>query len=187
MKAKYFDPDKTLEQIAQIFATYGYEGTTLDVIIKETGVGKQSLYNAYGDKKTMIDKALQSYGKNTNIGQILTSNLTGRKKIDLFFETILSECAEDGGCLVTNQLLEKAGTDKRVQKAASQKWQQTRALFKVAVEQGIKDKSIKTKIDPEILSYAIMNLLNGIRVTVRATNDSDKIKKSVKTTLDSLL
>lgn len=187
MKAKNFDTEKTLEQIAAIFAKYGYEGTSLDVIIKETGVGKQSLYNAYGDKKTMIAKALKCFGNKTESAQILKcTNLNGRQKIESFFETTLSECKGSGGCLVTNQLLETGGIDKDLQKAASQRWEQTRLIFQEIIEMGIKDKSI-TKSDAEITSYSIMNLLNGIRVSSRATVDKEKLKKSVKATLDSLL
>lgn len=187
MKAKYFDTEKTLEQIAQIFAKHGYEGTSLEVITKETGIGKQSLYNAYGDKKSMIEKAMGCFGKeNPSVKTLCNDKLSGREKINAYFEATFTEC-KGGGCLITNQILEKGATDKELLKIASKRWEQTRATFQKVIEEGIQDKSIKSKVDPEILSYSIMNLLNGLRVTARATSDTNKIKEMVKVSLRGIL
>ncbi len=190
MKPKNFDPEKTLDVIADTFARNGYEGTSLDVITKKTGLGKQSLYNAYGDKKALVMKTIQCFGRKSDAAKALHEPaLSGREKIESFFEAILAEAADhkNPGCLITNLLLEKGATDMEVWKAASARWNETRAAVQFAIEAGIKDKSIHSKLDPEVLSYALMNLLNGLRVTVRASNDLEKIKKVVRVSLQSLL
>lgn len=190
MKPKSFNPEATLELIADAFARGGYEGTSLDDIIKKTGLGKQSLYNTYGDKKAMLKKSLGCHGlKSEAATKLKNCDASGRRRIEGFFEAVLSECGDQAGtgCLVTNLLLEKGGSDAEVKKAATARWNQTRQGLEAVIELGKKDKSIRANVDAEIVSYALMNLLNGLRVTARATNDCAKMKKVVQTSLDSLL
>lgn len=190
MKPKTFDPEKTLAVIADIFAENGYEGTTLEDIVRVTGLGKQSLYNAYGDKKSMVTKSLQCYGRNSaKIQTLCDPALNGRERLERFFEAVLLECADyqNPGCLITNLLLEKGGTDHQVRKIASARWNENRKAFLVVIKAGLKDGSIHTKLDPETLSFMLMNLLSGLRVTVRASKDMAKIKQVVQTSLHSML
>ncbi len=190
MKPKAFDPDKMLDVIADTFAKNGYEGTSLDIITKSTGLGKQSLYNAYGDKKSLLMKTIHCAGRKSAAAKALRdTSLSGREKIEAFFKATMAEAADhtNPGCLVTNLLLEKGATDIEVWKAASARWNETRIAVQHAIETGITDKSLHSRLDPEVLSYALMNLLNGLRVTVRASNDLEKIKKVVKVSLESLL
>jgi TetR/AcrR family transcriptional regulator, transcriptional repressor for nem operon len=190
MKPKSFDPEKTLAVIAETFARYGYEGTTLDELSRSTGLGKQSLYNAYGDKKAMVAKALRCFGQCSPGIQILSNaSLNGREKIERFFEATIAEAADykNPGCLITNLLLEKGATDIEVLKIASARWNETRSAFQNVIEAGVKDRSIRSKFDPDSLSLMLMNLLSGLRVTVRASGDMEKIKKVVRNTLQAIL
>ncbi len=190
MKPKSFDMEKTLEKIAAVFARGGYEGTSLEDLTKKTGLGKQSLYNAYGDKKAMLKKSLGCYGLKSEAAESLRcKESNGRKKIETFFANVLGEAKDNSspGCLITNLLLEKGASDPEVAAAAMERWNQTRAILEEIVSAGKKDKSIKSATDSETLSYALMNLLSGLRVTARATKDCAKMKKMVQASLDGLL
>lgn len=190
VKPKTFDPNEMLLVIADTFAKHGYEGTSFELLTANTGLGKQSLYNTYGDKKNLVCKALKSAGRCSEAVTKLTDrSLTGRKRIEGFFDSIVEEAtdAENPGCLVSNLLLEKGGTDVDVLKAASCRWNETRTAIESVIEGGIADGSIKTAIDPEIVGYALMNLLNGLRITARATNDATKIRKITRETLKALI
>ncbi|RZA01810.1 MAG: TetR/AcrR family transcriptional regulator [Proteobacteria bacterium] len=190
MKPKSFDPEKTLQVIAEAFAHGGYEGTSMEDLTKRTGLGKQSLYNAFGDKRAMMEKSLGCAGKQTESAKCFRQ-LEGnaRQKIELFFEKLITELgdAKKPGCLVTNLLLEKGACDKEVAKLAGARWEQTRALMACTLEEGKKDKSLPVSLDVEAVSFALMNLLNGLRVTARAINQEDKLKKIVRLSLDAWL
>lgn len=55
-----FDPASTLLRIRACFAGRGYAGTTLDELANATGLARPSLYNAFGDKRAMFLRALES-------------------------------------------------------------------------------------------------------------------------------
>lgn len=190
MKQKYFDPEETLEEIAKVFACHGYEGTSLEMLTKKTGLGKQSIYNAYGDKKELLKKSLACYGMSPEFIESLGgAGATGRKKIEAIFAIALAEAADPShpGCLVTNILMEKGASDREVARAASARWQHAREVLQKVVEEGMKDGSIRRQMDAEMLSYSLMNVINGIRVTARATEGCQQLKKVVAASLDSLL
>jgi len=60
-RPREFDPDEVLSKIMQLFWENGYEGTGLSDIIAATGMGKASLYSAFGNKQEMYLKALARY------------------------------------------------------------------------------------------------------------------------------
>lgn len=45
----------------QTFWTHGYAGTKLPMLLAELGIARQSLYNTFGDKRSLLLKALKRY------------------------------------------------------------------------------------------------------------------------------
>lgn len=190
MKPKSFDPEKTLQIIADTFARNGYEGTSLDDIIKATGLGKQSLYNAFGDKKSMVKKSMDCTRKeNPAFAALLDKSKPGRTRIENFFRemSLDAQNPKSVGCLVTNLLLEKSNSDKEVAEVACSRWNQVRQLFHQVVLDGIKDKSIRSSLDPDLISLSLANFLNGLRVTYRANKDFKQIEKIIDLNLKTFL
>jgi AcrR family transcriptional regulator len=56
-----FDQTETLETIQSVFWDNGYSATSLDDIMQSTGLGKGSLYGAYGSKQEMYLLAFTDY------------------------------------------------------------------------------------------------------------------------------
>lgn len=60
-----FDPDRVIEQIADLFWARGYDGVSLSDITSATGLSKSSLYNRFGDKAALFAAALTHYHEQT--------------------------------------------------------------------------------------------------------------------------
>src|SRR5262245_45794190 len=60
-RPKSFDEDAVLDRAAQLFQQCGYEATSLADLEAHLGLGRQSLYNAFGDKQSLFLKALERY------------------------------------------------------------------------------------------------------------------------------
>ena len=50
-RRKEFDPDQALAKAMAVFWRLGYENTSLELLLREMGIAKQSLYDTYGDKR----------------------------------------------------------------------------------------------------------------------------------------
>ena len=60
-RPKSFDEEAVLDQAVQLFWERGYEGTSLADLEAHLGLGRQSLYNSFGDKHALFLKALDRY------------------------------------------------------------------------------------------------------------------------------
>jgi len=58
-----YNPEDVLQSAKNVFWTRGYEAASLDVLTRETGLGKSSLYHAFGSKHALYLAVLDSYGK----------------------------------------------------------------------------------------------------------------------------
>ncbi len=56
-----FDKQEVLEAVQRQFRKTGYAGTSLDDITAATGLGRGSLYAAFGDKQSLFMQALTDY------------------------------------------------------------------------------------------------------------------------------
>src|SRR6202050_4781638 len=66
VRTKKFDPKQALAAAMDVFWRLGYENTSLDVLLTEMGIARQSLYDTFGDKRSLYLKALAHYRDETN-------------------------------------------------------------------------------------------------------------------------
>jgi AcrR family transcriptional regulator len=102
---KQFDVDGALDTVMTLFWERGYAETSLDHIVTATGLGKGSLYGAFGGKPEMFRRALDRYAD--TYGHQYEAALTGLSDpaaaIQAFFDVVLARIADPdlpGGCLI---------------------------------------------------------------------------------------
>ena len=57
-RKRRFDDDEVLARAREVFLEHGYEGTSIDALVKATGLLRGSLYGAFGSKRGMFVAAL---------------------------------------------------------------------------------------------------------------------------------
>ena len=60
-RPKEFDIDQVLDRATELFWTKGYEETSMRDLEEGLGVGRQSLYSTFGDKRDLFLAALDRY------------------------------------------------------------------------------------------------------------------------------
>ena len=58
-RKRSFDDDEVLARAREVFLEHGYEGTSIDALVKATGLLRGSLYGAFGSKRGMFAAALR--------------------------------------------------------------------------------------------------------------------------------
>ena len=58
-RKRSFDDDEVLARAREAFLEHGYEGTSIDALVKATGLLRGSLYAAFGSKRGMFVAALR--------------------------------------------------------------------------------------------------------------------------------
>jgi TetR/AcrR family transcriptional repressor of nem operon len=60
-----YDPDRVVEQVADLFWARGYDGVSVSDITAATGLSKSSLYNRFDSKDALFATALRRYHAQT--------------------------------------------------------------------------------------------------------------------------
>jgi TetR/AcrR family transcriptional regulator, transcriptional repressor for nem operon len=70
VRPREFDRDAALERAMQVFWVKGFATTSTEDLVAAMGIGRQSLYNAFGDKRRLYLEALETYQQRTTAGHL---------------------------------------------------------------------------------------------------------------------
>jgi TetR/AcrR family transcriptional regulator, transcriptional repressor for nem operon len=60
-RPREFDRDAALQRAMEVFWSKGFAATSTEELLSAMGIGRQSLYNAFGDKRQLYVEALRAY------------------------------------------------------------------------------------------------------------------------------
>jgi TetR/AcrR family transcriptional repressor of nem operon len=60
-RPREFDPDKALRAAIRLFSQQGFAATSTDELMRVMDLGRQSMYDTFGDKRALFLKALEMY------------------------------------------------------------------------------------------------------------------------------
>jgi len=189
-RERCFSEPEVLDRLTDVFSTHGYTGTSLALLQEATGLGRQSLYNAFGDKQAMylqaIDCAVQ---RSAHITAAMQRADKGRAGLALFFENMIRDCASGdpavSSCIVTGGLLE--GLDEApLAGALTNRWHATHEVLRATVERGQRDGSIANPAPSAELAELLISLISGLRVAARAGRSQAQMERLVALTLGVL-
>jgi TetR/AcrR family transcriptional repressor of nem operon len=189
-RPRSFDDDEIVARAADLFTVHGYGGTSIGMLVDATGLGRQSLYNAFGDKTALYLEALdRAVARFATVATRMAAAPTGREALDRFFDHLLAHCASGDPtlqrCIVSGGLLE--GIDEpAVALALESKWRATHELLRGHVERGQRDGSIPNPSPSGTLADLLMGTMSGLRVTARTDASRERLAAVLALTLQLL-
>jgi TetR/AcrR family transcriptional repressor of nem operon len=189
-RPKRFDPDRALDQALATFWLRGYEGTSLDDLTLAMGLGRASLYNAFGDKHALFLRALDRYCASalTQLQQVLESSPAVRASITAVFRGTVEMLWSDPsrrGCLLVNSTTERAAIDPTVAMRAAEGFERLTSEFRSALERGQRSGELQPHLDVRATARYLASALNGLRLLAKMT-DRQVADDIVKVTLATL-
>ena len=186
-----FDRQDALEKAMGLFWRNGYEATGLTALTNEMGIGRQSLYNAFGDKHSLFVEAIKHYASRNSqplIG-ILHAPGSGVANIRKALEAVVAfttsgDCC---GCLVTNSIVELAPHDDEVAKVVRSALNRVEKAFQDAVNRAVESGEISADTDTRAVARFLNNTLHGMVVMGKASASKAALKDVVEIALSKLL
>lgn len=188
-----FDEGQALDAAMRAFWEGGYEATGLDQLQAATGVGRQSLYNKFGDKRALFLRCLARYHERAMIG---LGQLLARPPVTAafrsLFEGLLTEPDADKrmGCFMVNTAMELARKDVEVGDLVARNQRGLEETFFTALQAGRARGELPESADPASRDRAtarfLVGALLGVKVLTKSDPRSPAAADMVRLTLDAL-
>jgi TetR/AcrR family transcriptional regulator, transcriptional repressor for nem operon len=170
-RPREFDETTALEAAMNCFWAQGFEQTSVRDLAEQMGITGASLYNAFGDKRSLYRQAFVHYLAQTVRDRVARlAELPPTQAIRAFFDEIIERSADDEqrrGCMLVNAALELAPYDSEFQQLVAEEMIFIEGFFRRCAEAGQKDGSITDRRSPDELAKLLLSVLLGIRVLAR--------------------
>jgi TetR/AcrR family transcriptional regulator, transcriptional repressor for nem operon len=184
-RPREFEEQEVLDAAIQCFWTRGYEATSVRDLADKMGIAGASLYNAFGDKRSLFQKALDCYAEQSLRDRVkrLEGLMPPRQAIGAFFAEIIERSLSDPhhkGCMLVNSALEVAPHDPEFERIVAGILLEVEAFFRRSVEAGQKDGTIAALQSADDLARLLLGVLLGIRVLARVRPERDLLQGLVR-------
>ena len=171
-RPREFDEAAVLDAAIERFWQRGYEATSVRDLADEMNIAGASLYNAFGDKRSLYERALNRYLDQTFRERIrrLEPSLPPREAIAAFLQEIIKRSLTDKqrrGCMLVNSAIESAPHDSKFLEIVATFLDEVESFFFRCVSNGQRNGSITKAHSAEDLSKSLLGILLGIRVLAR--------------------
>lgn len=183
---KEFDQETALRGAVTAFARKGFAATSTEDLMNAMKVGRQSMYDTFGDKRTLFLKALELYSQE-NMSAIADELRKPGPPLDnirsaLMLFTRRADIASSDGCMGINSLCEFGLQDEEVREAmlgrGSAKAQ--RQLLLANLKRAKAEGQLPEQANITALADFFDTTLAGLRIAARGGKKRADLKRIVE-------
>jgi len=184
-RPREFDRDAALGNAISAFAEHGYEGTSTDLLLDAMNISRQSLYNAFGDKRQLYLEALRTYAARSLAEQMQAlaggSPLAG---IEAMLRAFILRPSKT--CLGVSAICEFGHSDPEITKLNDSAAKALRAALERRIAEGKAAGEIDGGIDAAAAAHFLLATLSGIKVAARGGASLQSLRDVMRMALRSL-
>jgi len=166
-RPRKFDEGDVIAAARETFWTRGYTATSVDDLTAATGLGKGSLYGAFGDKHGLYMRALDDYISSAVRGvqaelrdpdvsafERLTRHIRGQVKA-------INADKNRRGCMMAKGAAELAAVDDAVEQKVERAYTIWRNELVACIKEAQRDGAIAADRNPQALATALLAFMRG--------------------------
>lgn len=185
---KEFDTTVALHKAMEVFGHYGYEGTSLQLLLDELGIARQSLYDTYGTKRDLFVKAVKHYVTEKSDAAIayLTKTDSVKKAMSDIFHSIvetLTDVERRKECLILNSAIDQVPHDPEIGELFRQDRIRLEAAFYEALVRGRQKGELAPERDLHALARYLYHARYGLTQAAKLTVDPKALRQIMSVTL----
>ncbi|MGK5636900.1 TetR/AcrR family transcriptional regulator [Streptomyces sp. URMC 126] len=190
-RPKQFDPDVAVERAMEVFWSKGYAATTPQDLVDALGIGKGSLYNAFGSKRALFELSLRRYRDREARALIGMLEEGGpvkerlRRALRFLAEMDLADPARRG-CMAVNVAAELGGKDEEAVEVVRRMFDRTEDGFRALIEEGQRSGEIAAGRDARSVGSLLLNTVIGLRLMARVVDGPERLDRVIDAVVDGL-
>ncbi|GAA4105545.1 helix-turn-helix domain-containing protein [Actinomadura miaoliensis] len=190
-RTREFDVDAAVADAMELFWRRGYAATSIQDLVAATGIGRGSLYAAFGSKDGLYEAALRRYAEES-LGR-MRERLERDEPVRVVLRDLLLELVDDTvadparrGCLMTNTAVERLPGDPLAGRVVGRAFDLLAELVAAALRRGRERGELPPDADVTALADFLVTTIQGLRVQGKAGADRRRLSAVVDTALGAL-
>jgi TetR/AcrR family transcriptional repressor of nem operon len=178
-------------QAVELFSSKGYSETSMEDIVKATGVSRYGLYGTFGNKRELFEQALDRYadsmGKQAFL-KLLEPDASLENIRAIFTERVLDMCnhKENKGCLFIHTAMELAPQDEDLRAVLQKFMGRMSKLFSVGLESAKAKGEVRQELNVKAAGELLTSTMFGLAVLGRTGFSQETLDGIVENTLAAM-
>ena len=191
VRTRTFDPTAALSRAVDLFSSKGYADTSMEDIVRATGVSRYGIYGTFGNKRELFEQALERYaegmGKQSFL-RLLEPDASLAHIRAIFDERVADMCCADGhrGCLFIHTAMQMAPDDKELQGVLQKFMKRMSKAFAIGLESARERGEVRADLDVRAAGDMLTSTMFGLAVLGRTGFDRQTLDSIVEGTMRSL-
>jgi len=185
-RPKEFDVDSAVAAAVAIFREHGFEGTSAQMLVNAMGIGRQSLYDTFGDKWGIYRAALSHYCQNETRAHrdMLVSCDRAIDGICAMLDRVVEEASQ--GCLGLGSTVEFGCSKPDLVEIRSA----SGSYLKQAVTEALVKAKAQGDVSPELelehLATFLLSAISSMRIAARSGASREDVAAIAELTMRAL-
>lgn len=190
-RSKEFDVDEALDRAVDVFRRRGFEGASMAELQVAMGIGRQSIYDTFGDKKHLFVRALDRYTAQgrASLAASLSADDASLAALRGHLEGLirfLTPREPSGSCLVAAAIVEVGPQDSDVASRCRKNEGHVRGAIRAALRRAVERGEVREDLDVDAASLMIMGQVYGMSVLARNGASRRELRRVVDQVLGAL-
>jgi TetR/AcrR family transcriptional regulator, transcriptional repressor for nem operon len=188
-RPREFVADDVVAKAATAFWLRGYHALSVDDVLSAIGIGRQSFYNAFSDKRALLGLALVRYRDQqlATFAGYFASRPTVATGFTGLFESFLAEpdAHKRRGCLILNTAVELAASDVDIADLAAAYQVAIEDLFAAQLARSLREGS-SAMDEARRKARLLVAIYLGLRIMAKADPRSTAIADAIKLAIEQV-
>jgi len=166
-RPREFDADTALDSAIGVFREHGFEGASAEMLVNAMGIGRQSLYDTFGDKWQLYNSAVRRYGMGECAAhfEALRSGVRAIDGIDAMLRRVVETACQP--CLDVSSICEFGVYRPDLAEVHAPLAKTLRDAIATRVRDAQREGDVVSSLAPEAVSEFLIANIAGIRVAGR--------------------
>lgn len=178
MAKALFDRNDVIDKSIELFWQNGFSASSMQQVVKTTGLKPGSIYHAFGNKEALFREALESYARKglLQIRSVLDTAPSVGAGICMLFEKNVQESIRKDycSCFLVKTQLELAAEGNKLHELASAKLSEIEAVYECYLEKEF-DKAVSRQ-----RATSLMLHMFGMRVYGYRQGSADRMREGLR-------
>jgi TetR/AcrR family transcriptional repressor of nem operon len=188
-RPREFDEGTALAAIRSTFWDHGYAATSVDDLVRATGLGKGSLYGAFGSKREMFVRALREYcaAALEDAERALAGDGGSCVRMRAYVQGMVTRIASSKrGCLLAKAIAELAGEDRDVDTIVGDFYRRYEEFFVGTLRCARNAGALPKGVDPRRQARLLVAVLRGLESQGKAGVPASTLRGVAESALEPL-